>query len=211
MLKIVNLEKIIRSGLAHFQIDYGQRDVKDLLFLVDELCRWNEKVNLTGTRDPERIAGELLCDAFFLAGYVGTDKSVLDLGSGSGMPAIPLAILKRHLRVCSIDKSLRKIQFQRHIKRGLSLGCFEPIHGRAEEVPSLTVDSLVAKAFGTPEAILKTGGKHIGPAGRALMLRGTNEEEPPLRCGEFSLSEALPYRLPGVDKSYKLLIYKKVS
>jgi len=202
-------EKNIRDGLTHFHVDCDETALKALLYYMEELMRWNEKVNLTGIRDIERAVQELLYDAFFLKRYIYGDHSMLDLGSGAGILAIPLSIIDAHIDVFSIDKSLRKIQFQRHIRRMLHLNRFIPVHGRAEEIASIGVDSLVVKAFGSIPEILERGGIHIRPGGRALILKGGKEE--PVEREGFILEDAIGYELPFISKRYKLLIYKKVS
>jgi 16S rRNA (guanine527-N7)-methyltransferase len=202
-------EIAIREGLESFHIDYDEADFRDLLFYMEEMMKWNKKVNLTGIRDMVTAVRELLYDAFFLSGHTEDDRSILDLGSGAGVLAIPLAILHKKARVFSIDKSLRKIQFQRHIKRNLNLSALIPLHGRAEEMPPIEVDSLVVKAFGSIPEILEKGGGHIRSGGRALILKGKKEE--PVDSKGFFLADTIPYKLPVIAKSYKLLIYKKVS
>lgn len=202
-------EIAISEGLKSFHINCKEADFKDLLFYMEELMKWNKKVNLTGIRDMVTAVRALLYDAFFLKAHIENDHSILDLGSGGGVLAIPLAILYKRTRVFSIDKSLRKIQFQRHIKRSLNLPEFMPLHGRAEEITPTDVDSLVVKAFGSIPEILEKGGGHIRSGGRALILKGKKEE--PLDVKGFLLTDTIPYELPVIAKSYKLLIYKKVS
>jgi 16S rRNA (guanine527-N7)-methyltransferase len=206
---MVKTEKNIREGLAHFHIDHDVTALKGLLFYMEELMRWNEKMNLTGIRDIERAVQELLYDAFFLTRHLQNDHSILDLGSGAGILAIPLSIIDANVDIFSMDKSLRKVQFQRHIKRILRLNRFTPIHGRAEEMTPIAVDSLVVKAFGSIPEILEKGGIHIKPGGRALVLKG--EKEKPVDYEGFFLEDTIRYELPVISKSYKLFIYKKVS
>jgi 16S rRNA (guanine527-N7)-methyltransferase len=206
---MMKTEKNIREGLTHFHIDYDVTALEGLLFYMEELMRWNEKMNLTGIRDIERAVQELLYDAFFLTRHLQNDYSILDLGSGAGILAIPLSIIDANVDIFSMDKSLRKVQFQRHIKRILRLNRFTPIHGRAEEMTPIAVDSLVVKAFGSIPEILEKGGIHIKPGGRALVLKG--EKEKPVDCEGFFLEDTIRYELPVISKSYKLFIYKKVS
>jgi 16S rRNA (guanine527-N7)-methyltransferase len=205
----MKVEKNIREGLAHFHIDCGEGAMKGLFYYMEELMRWNKKVNLTGIQDIERAIQELLYDAFFLKGYVQNDHSILDLGSGSGILGIPLSVIDDVVNVFSIDKSLRKIQFQRHIKRMLNLDRFTPIHGRSEEIAPIGVNSLIVKAFGSISEILAKGGIHIKLGGRALILKG--EKEKPIEHERFSLEDTIGYELPAISRPYKLFIYKKVS
>ena len=207
---MVSLESPIREGLAHFNIDCDESGLKALIVFMEELGRWNRRVNLTGIRDMEQAVRELLYDAFFLKGYVKGDGSILDLGSGAGILAIPLSILHKKTDVFSVDKSLRKIQFQRHIRRVLHLERFTPVHGRAEELAPLDVDYLVAKAFGSIPEIMEKGGRHIVPGGLAMIVKGKKEGPADGGMDGFVLNETIPYELPQVSRAYKLLIYKKV-
>jgi 16S rRNA (guanine527-N7)-methyltransferase len=209
ILKMMKTEKNIREGLAHFCIDYDETALEGLFFYIEELMRWNKKINLTGIQDMERAIRELLYDAFFLKGHIQDDQSILDLGSGGGILAIPLSITGTDINMYSIDKSLRKIQFQRHIKRMLHLDRFTPMHGRAEEIAPIGVDSLIVKAFGSISEILEKGGMHIRLGGRALILK--SEKEKNVECKGFFLENVIPYELPVISKLYKLFIYKKVS
>ncbi len=205
----MKIEKNIREGLTHFHIDCDKKAIKGLLFYMEELMRWNKKVNLTGVQNIERAVQELLYDTFFLNGNIKNDHSTLDLGSGSGILGIPLSILNDTVYVFSIDKSLRKIQFQRHIKRTLQLDRFTPIHGRVEETAPVSADSLVVKAFGSVPDILGKGGSHIKPGGRALILKSGKDK--PSEYKGFFLEDTIGYELPAISRPYKLFIYKKVS
>jgi 16S rRNA (guanine527-N7)-methyltransferase len=209
ILKMMAAEKNIRKGLAHFRIDYDETALKGFLFYMEELMRWNKKINLTGIQNIDHAVQELLYDAFFLKRQIQNDYSILDLGSGGGILGIPLSIMHTNTDIFSLDKSLRKIQFQRHIKRMLHLDRFIPMHGRTEEMASIGVDSLVVKAFGSITEILGKGGIHIKPGGRALILKG--EKEKPVEREGFLLEDTVGYELPVISKRYKLFIYKKVS
>ncbi len=209
ILKIVTPEKIIRECLDFFCISCRDIDVKNLSVYMEELMRWNKKINLTGIRDMENAVRELLCDALFLTGHTKGHHSILDLGSGAGILAIPISIVNGNAAVFSIDKSLRKIQFQRHIKRMLHLDNFTPLHGRAEDIHPLGVDCLVVKAFGAIPFIFEKGGLHLKPGGNILILKGKTEH--PANSEGFTLEETIPYELPVILRPYKLFRYKKVS
>jgi 16S rRNA (guanine527-N7)-methyltransferase len=208
MLFNVESRSLIESGLASFNIARDEKVVSALDVYILELKKWNGRMNLTGLKDTESMIKELLYDALFLHGFVRAGKTLLDMGSGAGVLGIPLSIMSDKMEVFSVDKSLRKIQFQRHIKRTLHLPRFMPLHGRIEEVNPLEVESLVVKAFGTIGKILEKGGTHLRKEGQAFILKGTREE------GEgypgFELDEIVPYRLPGNEKDYRLFVYKRV-
>lgn len=205
----MNLEVIVKKGFETFRIPCDNACVELLCAYVLELARWNSKMNLTGLKDPSSIMSELIYDAFFLESRIEKKLSVLDLGSGSGVLAVPLVIFGRKAPVYSIDKSLRKIQFQRHVKRIFHLADFVPLHGRSEEMEPLNVDRLVVKAFGSVTEILAKGGGHLKKGGQAMIVK--SEREKPEYPEGFSLVDAVSYALSVAGKPYKLLIYEKVS
>jgi 16S rRNA (guanine527-N7)-methyltransferase len=205
----VTLEKIIEHGLASFDIPFNEPVLKALRLYVTELKKWNERINLVGLKDGEHIVRELLYDAFFLDNYARESESTLDMGSGAGILAIPLKILNEKMQVFSIDKSLKKIQFQRHIQRTLKLSSFFPVHTRVESLEPLNVQSLVAKAFGSVTDILTKGGGHIKKDGHAFLLRGKTKA-----CENvdgFDLEEIIPYTLTDSIKARTLFIYRKLG
>ena len=203
------MERLIAEGLDHFGISYAPAAAEKISFYMHELERWNRRVNLTAKRPAESIVRELLYDAFFLCSLVKGPSSALDMGSGSGILAIPIAILDERMQLFSVDRTLRKIQFQRHIKRGLQLSNLSAIHGRIEDLEPLGVDALLTKGFGTAKSILEKGGRHLREGGTAYLLKG-RAERGGLYPG-FFLERVLEYHLPGSPKEYQLFVYKKVS
>lgn len=200
-------EELIKYGLTALAVPYDDAALASLVSLAEEIHRWNARVNLVGLKDRESIIRELLYDAFHLNGYIRGTASLLDMGSGAGILAIPLKILNQDTEVFSVDKSLKKIQFQRHIQRLLRLNGFMPVHGRLEYMAPLGVQTVVAKAFGAIRDILAKGGLHVREGGAVFMLKGTKEEA--VKCDGFTFHETRPYCLPGNSKTYRLFIYRK--
>ena len=203
----MTLEMIIEHGLVSFGIPFSGAVLKNLCLFVTELTKWNERINLVGFKDVKSIVLELLYDAFFLYGYVKESESVLDMGSGSGILAIPLKILNKETKVFSIDKTLKKIQFQRHIQRTLKLDNFFPIHDRIESLEPINVQSLVVKAFGSVTDILTKGSGHIRKGGHVYLPKGKTQEHE--NVVGFILEEIIPYTLPDSVKARTLFVYRK--
>jgi 16S rRNA (guanine527-N7)-methyltransferase len=201
---------MIDQAVDFFALDVdGERKAR-LVTYVSELEKWNARMNLTGLHRSDDIVRELVSDGLFLHTVLPREGMVLDLGSGAGILAVPLAILDPSRAVRSIDKSLKKIQFQRHVKRVLGLSNLAVYHGRAEGLESVNADILVAKAFGSISDILRLGGPHlVGPAS-AFLVRGGSEVAP-AEEGGFVLTNVCRYQLPKSSKAYQLFAYKKVT
>jgi 16S rRNA (guanine527-N7)-methyltransferase len=203
----MSLDDVIRSGLAFCGIDGQGGDVEALCFFAREMERWNRRVNLTGLGEAKDIVSRLLYDAFRLVAEAGRARRLVDMGSGAGILAVPAAVLMKDAEVVSVDRSLRKVQFQRHIKRSLGLGNLFPVHGSIEDVAPLAADCVTAKAFGSIPSILSKAEPHLIRGGRALLPRGPNEGPPP-PFENFRLIDAAPYTLPGLDRPFVMVTYE---
>lgn len=203
----MKVEELIEYGLTSLGVPFDDAALRGLAFLAEEIHKWNAHVNLVGLKDVESIVRELLYDAFHLNSYVRGSASLLDMGSGAGILAIPLKILNMDMEVFSVDKSLKKIQFQRHIQRLLHLAGFMPLHARLESMGPLSVQTLVVKAFGTIPDILAQGGRHMRKDAMAFILKGKTEEA--AEHDGFTFHEKRSYRLPESPKTYRLLMYRK--
>jgi 16S rRNA (guanine527-N7)-methyltransferase len=199
---------LIQRTLDHFLIPVSGQELTDLVTFIEELERWNRAINLVGIRDMDRVCSELLADSFFLYTWVADGRRVIDLGSGSGIAGIPFAILNHSLEVFSIDSNLKKIQFQRHVRRTIGLLNFTPVRGRVDAVDPLGGDRLVAKAYGTSEAILDAADRHLVTGGLVCIVKGSSQNEA-FREG-YSIETSRDYSLPGIDKAYRLIVYKKI-
>jgi len=202
-------KRLIQETLDHLRIPVSRGVLTDLLQFIEELERWNRAINLVGIRDMDRVCSELLADSFFLHTHIANGRRLIDLGSGSGIVGIPLAILNRSLEVCSVDSNLKKIQFQRHVRRAIGIPNFLPVRGRAEAIQPLGGDRLVAKAYGTSEAILAAADRHLVAGGVVYIVKGACENE--VSRDGYSIEASVDYSLPGTSKAYRLLVYKKIS
>jgi 16S rRNA (guanine527-N7)-methyltransferase len=201
----MEIKKIIGYGLESFSIPTTEEPLERLTAYIKELERWNKRINLTRIKEAGRIIEELLFDAFFLHSYMKDMDRVIDVGSGSGIISIPIAILNKGMEVFAVDMDIKRFHFQRHIKRMLGLKNLLPLHAKVEELEGIKVDGLVAKAFGSIKDVIQKGGGHLKRGGLAFILKGRGEE--PSTFPDFLLKESIEYTLPSSDKAYRLFIY----
>lgn len=172
---------------------------------VDELKKWNRKINLTAIRNDTDIVIKHLIDSLVFATSVADGESVLDIGSGAGFPAIPLSITRPDVSVASVDAVGKKISFQRHVARALSLSRFEAVHARVEELQESRArqfDVVVSRAFSSLDLFvtlaapfMKSGGRMIAMKGPSV--RGEHEEMgDKLRGQGFEITSIREYSLP---------------
>ncbi len=208
------------DGLSQFDIKLSAEVIEKEMVFLDELLRWNQRINLTSIKHRDDAIEKHLIDSLLLLPHLQQSKKIMDLGSGGGLPGIPLAIAVAALEVVSIDSVGKKINFQRHIKRFLSLDNLQVIQSRAEKLNRSLLepesfDLIVARAFTSLETILDYASPWLRPGGRVIAMKGSGGETE-LRVAEsamgrygFTDSTVFSYQLPFSHAGRQLLILKK--
>ena len=160
-----------------------------LLWLAEELLRWNRRINLTAITRLEEVINKHLIDSLTLLPLLKDTERMLDLGSGGGFPGLPVKIVKEDLRLVSVDAVAKKISFQRHIARRLNLTQCTLLNMRGEELLHWSglengFDTVVARAFSSLENIIRLGFPCLARRGRLIAMKGPE--------GEKELQEAQP-------------------
>lgn len=133
--------------------------VEKLSTYLDLLLRWNERISLTAIRDPRLIVQRHFGEGLFLARHLTASGSLLDLGSGAGLPGVPIQLWHESLQVTLAEIQGKKATFLRELVRSLSLST-EVWPRRAEElIPSRGFNTVVMRAVDNPLAALQTGSK----------------------------------------------------
>ena len=171
MNPLAALQPELDAGLAALGLTaqpLGAR-LLDYLALLD---RWNRTYNLTAIRDPREMVGKHLLDSLSMLPHV-RDGRLADLGTGPGLPGIPLALARPALQVTLVESNGKKTRFLREVVRQLGLGNVRVLEARAEAVDEPgTFDQLTARAMDTLAGILQVGGHLLAPDGRLLAMKG---------------------------------------
>ena len=208
-------------GLKSLALDIPMELVQQELVFLDELMRWNQHINLTSIRRRDEAIEKHLLDSLALLPYLSAG-SLLDMGSGGGLPGIPLAIAMPELRVTSVDSVGKKINFQKHIKRQLQLQNLTPIQARLENLSQYVgaacrFDYVVARAFSSFEAIFSLAAPWLAADGRLLVMKGPEGlAELKSMAAEFTplgylFEGCYPYQLPFSGSERHLIVLKKQS
>lgn len=170
-----------------------------------ELKKWNGKVNLTAiTRDNE-IAIKHFIDSLSLAAFINNDDRLLDIGSGAGLPVIPLKIVRPDIPMTSVDAVAKKIHFQRHIIRTLRLQNIEAIHARIEDLHethrhAFTV--ITSRAFTRLDRFVSLAAPLLADGGVLIAMKGEQADseiasgDDAIHTGGFTVSSIHRYSLP---------------
>lgn len=177
---------------------------------LDLLARWNRTYNLTAIRDPGEMVTLHVLDSLSMHAYLDGIASLADLGTGAGLPGIPLAIARPGLAVTLVESNGKKARFLREAVRQLKLEQARVIEGRVEAV-SGRFDCITARAFASLADMLDWGGHLLAPGGRWLALKGKfpQDELDHLPTG-FRLAEVHEIKVPGLDAERHLLVLERL-
>lgn len=178
-----------------------------LLAYLALLARWNATYNLTAIRDPRDMVAKHLLDSLAMQPFVRDLRTLADLGTGPGLPGIPLAIATPALQVTLVESNGKKARFLREAARQLGLGNVQVAESRIEAFrPGTHFDAITARALATLPLILELGGHLPGPGGRLLAMKGVvpDGEIATLPAG-WRLAAVHPLRVPGLDAERHLV------
>ena len=150
----------------------------------DRLLTWNRKVNLTAITDPADLAEKHLVDSLALLPEVAGAATLLDLGSGAGLPGIPLAIALPSLAVTCCDTVAKKVAFVKAVAAEMDVkvrGVAARAEGEPEREGLPRAEVVVSRALAEPERWLPLGVRYLAPGGRLLATLGRDADEERLR------------------------------
>ena len=200
------LDAPLRAGLADFALP-GEL-APPLLAYLDLLARWNRTYNLTAVRDPREMVPRHILDSLAMNAYLDGIATLADLGTGPGLPGIPLAIARPGLRVTLVEANGKKARFLREAVRTLGLANAEVAESRIEALDRPgTFDAITARALATLPQILEFGGHLLAPGGKLLAMKGARPDEEIAALPRGWRLETL-HRLtvPGLDGERHLVV-----
>ena len=174
---MTDLEFLLKEGARALGVEIGEDQIRAFLLYMEELQRWNQRVNLTSIRDEREIVIRHFLDSLTPLEFLSEGWRILDMGSGAGFPGIPLKIAVPDLSVTLVDSSRKRVAFERHIIRLLNLKGIEAIHGRGEDIPFLEgmaegFDSVLSRAFSHLKGFIATSLPLVKAGGLIIAMKG---------------------------------------
>lgn len=212
MIAVADLEdglaRLTASGVAFPATATGQ-----LAAYLALLAKWNRTYNLTAIREPERMVIHHVLDALAILPHLPDRRGLrlADVGSGGGVPGVPLAIARPGWFVCLIDSNHKKGSFLQQVAVELSLVNVEVITKRVEEhVPSVQFDVVVSRAFSDLETFATAGLPLLARGGRLVAMKGVcpYEELAQLPAG-VRVVGTYPVTVPGLDAKRHVVVMER--
>ena len=192
-------------GLA---LDAAQR--AQLTAYMTLLAKWNKTYNLTAIREPARMVTHHLLDALAVVPHLPAMAGVriLDVGSGGGVPGIPLAIARPDAHVVMIDSNHKKAAFLMQAAIEVGLPNAESHAVRVEDfAPAKPFDVVISRAFSDLAAFALVGARHLAPQGRLFAMKGVHPDEELAQLPHEIVVAAKPaLAVPGLDAARHLVI-----
>ncbi len=167
----------LESGLDRLRLEVPSAAIDDLLAYMALLKEWSGTYNLIAPRERDFLLARHVLDSLSIAPWL-QPGSLLDVGSGAGLPGLPLAIVRPDMQVTMIDSAGKKIRFIRHVGRTLKLANIRPLHGRIEEMAEAGIfANITSRAFASLQAFVAAVRPFADETTRLLAMKGAYPEK----------------------------------
>ena len=197
----------LKTLLKQTALSVTEQQQQQLVKLVLLLNKWNKAYNLTSVRDPQEMMVKHILDSLVVSPYLQGDRFI-DVGTGPGLPGLPLAIINPQKHFVLLDSLGKRISFIRNAVRELELTNVEAVLSRAEEYqPDHQFDGVLSRAFASLKEM--TDWCHHLPKkeGHFYALKGLcHDEEVQALEGKFMVKEVIKLHVPELVGERHLII-----
>lgn len=204
---MTELRKKLDKGLERLGLDLPEAVRDGLIAYVQLLAKWNRAYNLTAVRDPAEMVTRHLLDSLAVVPHLEGER-IIDVGTGGGLPGIPLALVFPERRFVLLDANSKKTRFLIQARAVLGLENVEVVHARVEQYHDESpFDCIITRAFASVTDILTNSRHLLTRNGEFLAMKGVvpDEELAALPQG-FYLDEVIPLRVPGLEQEQRHLL-----
>ena len=211
----MTLARALAAGVAALGLDVDAAAQIKLLAYTELLDKWNRTHNLTGIREPQRVVTHHLLDALATLPHLPDAESLrlIDVGSGGGLPGVPLAIVRPQWRVTLLDSNRKKTAFLRQAVAELALPNVTVVAMRAEDyTPDARFDVVISRAFADLAQFATAARNLVRPDGRLLAMKGLYpREELEALPAAFRVLAVPALSVPELEAERHLVIMQAMS
>ena len=199
----------IKTGCETLKLTLTEQQYQQFADYVALLAKWNKVYNLTSVRQIDDMVGRHLLDSLTILPYLNGER-LLDVGSGGGLPGIPIAIARPDLDVTLLDSNSKKTRFLQQVKAELGLDNVNVVHSRVEQTDLPQFDLITARAFATIADIIALTKPLCGEGTQLLLMKGAYPEAELAECGDdVVLQDVHRLTVPGESGERHLVILTK--
>lgn len=190
---------LLQQGVQQLSLQLDESQIDQLLRFGDLIVKWNKTHNLTAITNPLSVVSKHLLDSLSISSSF-PEGSALDVGSGAGLPGIPLAIVNPQQEFTLIDSSLKRIAFIREAKRELALTNITAIHSRVEDFKGESFAVITSRAFSSLGTMLQQTQHLLADGGCWFAMKGVVPTEEINEIGSaFKVQKTNKLLVPGLD------------
>jgi 16S rRNA (guanine527-N7)-methyltransferase len=211
MGKAGDLKALLADGVAEIGIEVDDQRQRAMLGYLSLLKRWNRVYNLTTVNSDKDFVTRHILDSLSVVPYL-KGKRIIDIGTGAGLPGIPVALACPDLTVTLLDSNAKRCRFLRQVQAQLKLQNVNIVQQRAEEFhPHEKFDSLLSRAFSSLSTFINSSGHLLADNGQLLAMKGQwpGEEAGEVAAG-FRVEDVIKLNVPGLQEQRHLVICKKI-
>jgi 16S rRNA (guanine527-N7)-methyltransferase len=210
----------LSAGIKALNLDCPLDVQAQLLDYVRLLDKWNRVYNLTAVRDPAEMVTRHLLDSLTVMPFLDKEsegKRILDVGTGAGLPGIPLALLSAQTyperEFVLLDSNSKKTRFLQQAVAELGLENVQVVHARTESfLPEQGFDVVVSRAFASVADMLAGAGRHCVPGGIMLAMKGADPAAELVDLDEaFVLEQVTRLTVPGLAEERHLVCLRRIG
>jgi 16S rRNA (guanine527-N7)-methyltransferase len=203
-----NFSSQLESGVFALNIKLSDEQIQQLLKFLTLIKKWNATHNLTAVHSYEDMLAKHIFDSLSVASQL-PKGSVIDVGTGAGLPGIPLAILKPEQSFYLLDASHKRVAFLREVRRQLQLHNVDIQHGRAEQQPPAKHAVVISRAFTSLVDFIEKTQQLIDENGVWLAMKGAAPSDELTRLNASNLArfgQNIKLDVPQLNAQRHLLI-----
>ena len=197
----------LETGLRELNLNCSSLQLEKLLKYLELLQRWNKAFNLTAIRDPLQMVRLHLLDSLAIHPYVQGLKSIIDVGTGPGLPGIPLAILNPEIDFTLLDSNGKKTRFLFQAINELKLTNASEINHRVEAYqPNQLFDAVISRAFSSISDMLNQCDHLVSDQGCFLAMKGKKPDSELSQMSKaYKVIEVSEVNVPLIDSERHLI------
>jgi len=206
----LKLKAQLLSGLGELDLTLDDSQIERLLDYLTLLGKWNKSYNLTAITDPQKMLSYHLLDSLAIAKWISPGGNLLDVGSGAGLPGIPLAIALPESRWTLLDSNGKKTRFMQQALATCAVRNATVVKSRVEDYHAPEpLDIIVSRAYASLDDFAKSVA-HLRQAETVLMTMktGLEVETAALNLTEFDKQET-SLQVPGISEPRKLVTVRQ--
>lgn len=205
-----HLTPILEAGMQAMGVEYSSEQRDRLLAYLQLLTTWNKAYNLTAIRDPGQMIKLHLLDSLTVLPHLVGDR-LIDVGTGAGLPGIPLAIMCPDRDFTLLDSNGKKTRFLFQARCDLGLSNLTEINSRVEQhIPEVTYDAVLSRAFTSVADMVDKCSHLLGGKGLFLAMKGKFPQSELSEVGkDYKVDASHILQVPGVDGERHLIVISR--